>query len=80
MSSARGIHLGQIANESFDDEKSLISWMGKINVDDYMSVALWGAFIMKILWGKVGWYVNRRKLYPPGNLSGFVFMLYYFYS
>ncbi len=29
--------------------------MGKMRVDDYIIVALWGDLIIKILCGKVGW-------------------------
>lgn len=29
--------------------------MGKIRVDDYIIVALWGDLIIKILCGEVGW-------------------------
>lgn len=49
------MHLGEMANESLDDEKSFISRMGSMRVEDYIGVALWGDFMMKMLWGRVGW-------------------------
>ena len=73
-----GIHFGQIAIESLDEDRFFISYIGSMRVDDYISVALCGDSTMNMLWGCVGWYVNLRKLYAPGSFNGFVLMLYYF--
>lgn len=72
------MHFGQRAIESLDEDKFFISYMGRIRVEDYINAALCGDFTMKILCCWVGWYVNLKKLYAPGNFNGFVFMLYYF--
>jgi hypothetical protein len=43
------MHLGETANESFEEEKSLIYKMGRMRVEDCMRVALCGDLIMKML-------------------------------
>ncbi len=50
----RGIHLGEMAKESLEEEKFLIYKIGRMRVEDWSEVALCGDLIMKMVWGRVG--------------------------
>ena len=69
----RGIHLLQIAIESFDDI-GLIYLIGSMNVED-IGVALCGDLTMISDSSSLGWWANLRKLYEPGSLSGLSLIL-----
>lgn len=44
-----GIHFGQIAIESLDEDRFFISYIGSMRVDDYINVALCGDLTMNML-------------------------------
>lgn len=62
---------------SLDWDSCLIYLMGSMSVEG-MGVALCGDLTTMSDNSSVGWCINLKKLYEPGNLRGFCLMLYYF--